>query len=470
MAAREQIVAKPQPNRSAGSPAPQRLGCSSAVENPDTSHVVPDTEVRGLRQPGSCLCNAVRQILCAALSVLPFLLSLSSLEAQDTAQAGSQTNQTPFLQFRTRALGYTGAEVEEAEPTNLDEVRLGWFGPADPENPVGGQMWWAVELAIREANEQGGFCGRPFRLIPAWSENPWGNGVPLVFRMVYDEKVWALLGGVDGASTHLAEQVVAKACLPLVSPVSTDKSVNLAGVPWMFSCAPGDHLIAPVLAEAMLNELKNHARDKLVVFSATDHDSRMTAREILKALSDQHRSPDFRFEFQPGEQTFETQLAGAAPGKESVFVLVAGPEDSARLVTAIRQRLGNVVIFGTHQMGRSRFAQLAGKAADDVRFPLLWIHDESNAVTRKFIANFRARFGEEPDYAAALSFDATRMVIAATREGGLSRARIREALVNCSPWQGITGQIQWDGTGQNSRKASRMGTIKNGRIVPETPP
>jgi branched-chain amino acid transport system substrate-binding protein len=192
----------------------------------------------------------------------------------------------------------------------------------------------------------------------------------------------------------------------------------------------------------------------------------MAAREILKALSDQHRGPDFKLEFQPGVKTFDTQLSGIGSSKPGVILVIAGPEDSAQLVVAIRKRLAEAVIFGTHQMGRSRFLQLAGKAAEDVHFPLLWTPVESDADTRKFIESFRARYGREPDYAAALSFDATRLLIAATRQGSLNRARIREALSKLSPWQGITGPIQWDGTGQNVRKVSRMGTITNGRIMP----
>jgi len=65
---------------------------------------------------------------------------------------------------------------------------------------------------------------------------------------VFEQQIWAIVGGADSASTHLAEQVVAKARIALISPVSTDKTVNLANVPWMFSLAPADHVLAPVLA------------------------------------------------------------------------------------------------------------------------------------------------------------------------------------------------------------------------------
>jgi ABC-type branched-subunit amino acid transport system substrate-binding protein len=381
------------------------------------------------------------------------------------AQTNLPTNPAPYLQLRNPSGRDAGSDLEEASPDKVTEVRFGWFGPSDPDDPLSGPAWWAAALAVHEANEQGGFGGRPFRLIPKWSENPWGNGVPQVFRMVYEDKIWALLGGLDGASTHLAEQVVAKARLPLISPLSTDKTVNLAGVPWVFSCAPSDEVLAPPLAQAVLKALAG-ADARLAVLAATDHDSRMMAKEMFTALSKRHRAPDFKFEFEPGQKAVGPQLAGLRAINPRAILLIAGPEDSAQWVIAIRRQLADVAIFGTARMGRARFLELAGAAAEGVRFPLLWTPDESDPTTRKFIAGFQQRFGHEPDYTAALSFDAARLLIAATRQGGLNHARIRAALIKLSPWQGIAGPVQWDGTGQNLRDAIPMGMVCQGKMVP----
>ena len=93
-------------------------------------------------------------------------------------------------------------------------------------------------MAIEEANAEGGYKETPFRLKPGWSENPWASGVSSVVRMAYLERVWAIIGSIDGSTTHLAEQVVAKARVTQIDPASTDRSVNMANVPWVFSCLP----------------------------------------------------------------------------------------------------------------------------------------------------------------------------------------------------------------------------------------
>ncbi|MFO1499029.1 MAG: ABC transporter substrate-binding protein [Verrucomicrobiota bacterium] len=244
----------------------------------------------------------------------------------------------PYLRYRDLSLGYTGPD--EAR-TNLAEIRIAWFGPSDPLDRTAGGMWWAASRAVREANEAGGYResaageGRPFRLIPSWSTNVWGAGVAQLARLVYEAEPVALVGSIDSATTHLAEQVVAKANLPLVSPVTTDQSITLAGVSWMFACAPSDPVIARVLVQHLVTGLSSN-RDKVVVVNTTDHESRMQAREVLKALNLHQLTPQFRFEVLRA-LAITAQLRALAPFRPATVLVVASAEDSARLVRAIRE-------------------------------------------------------------------------------------------------------------------------------------
>ena len=119
--------------------------------------------------------------------------------------------QQPHFDGRKKDLEYPGPGREEPEPKGLSEVRIGYFGPSDPNHVLGGDLWLAAQIAIEEANSTGGYRGSAFRLLPAWSENPWGSGISDVTRLVYNEHVWALIGRIDGPSTHLVEQVTTKA-------------------------------------------------------------------------------------------------------------------------------------------------------------------------------------------------------------------------------------------------------------------
>ena len=392
-----------------------------------------------------------------SLAVIFGLLLLLTTPAQVLAQQNNSTQ--PYFDARKQQMEYVGPGREEPEPANLLEVLIGYFGPSDPAHPDGSDIWRAVSLAVEEANAEGGYRGLPFRVIPAWSENPWGTGVSKVARLAYYDRVWAIIGGIDGPSTHLAEQVVAKACLTLISPASTDKTVNLAGVPWVFSALPGDHLAAPVVGEALLARC-----EPFVILAATDHDSHMFLVELRKFLATKGTGPIFEYEFKTGTRNFSELAERVVGSRAGAVVLLAGPSDSGRLLATLRDKGFAGRVLGGPWMGRRAFLSSAGTATEGVLLPLL---DDPTAGFHRFAEMFQTRFEVFPDFAAAQAYDATRMLIAAIRKAGLNRARIRDAVRELSPWVGVSGTIEWDPLGQNMRNV-RLGSIRRGRVLPLT--
>lgn len=353
--------------------------------------------------------------------------------------------------------GYFGTGREEPEPQGLNAVLLGYFGPNDPHHPEGGTIWLGANLALEEANAEGGYKGLPFKLVQGWAENPWADGVSKVVRMAYLERVWGIIGSIDGAATHLAEQVVAKARLPLIDPGSTDDSVNQANVAWMFSCLPGDRAIA----EAVGNALRQEAGDSFALLTATDHDSRALTTEFKSFLSRAKLAPKRHIEFAAAAEQVDALAAQAVAAEVKAVVVLAGVKDSARVVRELRKRSKGLVIFGGPAIGRHSFLESAGDAAADVRLPLL---TEPSPVSEQFVKRFAAQNGFEPDFTAMQAYDAVKLLIAAIRKAGLNRVRILDALQELSPWQGVSGAIRWDELGRNTR-AVKMGMIRDGRPV-----
>jgi ABC-type branched-subunit amino acid transport system substrate-binding protein len=426
----------------------------------------------------------------------------------------------PYFNLRQSTLTYHGPS---ADLTNLTELRVGWFGPTNLADPLSGDLWWSANYAVQQANPTAQALPHhpqisrllPFRLVPRWSVDPWGTGVSQLTRMVYDEEPLAVLGSVDSASTHLAEQIVAKANLPLVSPIATDQTVTLAGVSWMFACAPSDVVIARVLVDEILRcalsmragrgntegaiaanpgpvpsalcpteregrgagaEFPDGAgvngrAPRLALLAATDHESRMTTREVMREFARRHRLPDVRLDLSTSAETLDHLLSTLAERQPQVILIIAGAEESARLVRALRDdarsrisALSSAVIFGSPAVGRRRFVELAGPAAEGVCFPLLAVPAPNDAAAGDFIQAFTAERGYAPDYAAMLTYDATRVLLAAIREAGPNRDRVRSALAGLSPWAGMGGTISFDGTGQNTRTNVPVATIRRGRM------
>lgn len=360
---------------------------------------------------------------------------------------GQDRPAAPYVDRTKRQMVYEGPGGDEPEPTDLKEIRIGYFGPSDPTHVEGGSFWRGASKAILEANKEGGYRGLPFRLVAKWSESPWKAGGRMMVELAYVDRVWAVIGSIDGVATHIAEQVVAKVQLSLVDPGSTDRSVNAAMVPWMFSCLPGDPAIASALAPHLAREA-GAAGPVLLV--STGHDERHAADEFKYWFVERQPGIARIFEFEPGDGNLDKAVRQAV-GARAALVL-GGVADTAQAVKLLREESKDTAIYAGAAAAKSTFIALAGAAAEEVRCPLL-----ARAAPRDWAP------GDGQDYAALQSYDAARMVVSSIRTGGLNRFRICRALAQMTPWQGAAGEVRWSALNRNSRPVSTA-VIRGGRL------
>jgi ABC-type branched-subunit amino acid transport system substrate-binding protein len=89
-----------------------------------------------------------------------------------------------------------------------------------------------AELAIRKANENGGFNGKSFLLVVKSMEGPWGTGSKQAVSLIFEDQVCALMGSPDGRNGHLVEQVATKTRIIFISTWASDPTLAQAFVPW----------------------------------------------------------------------------------------------------------------------------------------------------------------------------------------------------------------------------------------------
>ena len=77
---------------------------------------------------------------------------------------------------------------------------------------------------------------------------------------------------------------------------------------------------------------------------------------------------------------------------------------------------------------------------------------------------FREAHGISPDEIAAFAYDGSRLLLAALREAGPNRARIRDAIAATDSVKGVTGRWELDGTGASTAKPVIL-QVRNGRLA-----
>ena len=73
-------------------------------------------------------------------------------------------------------------------------------------------MLQGCQLAIEEANARGGYLKRkiPFELVVSNDNGLWGSSGNEIIKQAYKDDVWAILGTIDGANSHIAIRVALK--------------------------------------------------------------------------------------------------------------------------------------------------------------------------------------------------------------------------------------------------------------------
>jgi len=317
-----------------------------------------------------------------------------------------------------------------------------------------------AEMAIRKANEKGGFNGKPFQLVVRSMEGPWGTGSKQAVSLIFEENVCAIMGSSDGRNGHLIEQVTTKARIVFLSAWASDPTLAQAFVPWYFSCVPTDLQQADALIEEIYNKRKI---GKIAAVSDSSYDSKLALESFIKRTKLAGNTDPLQLFYDNSAQDFNGLINQIKKADVTGIILFGKPSASIRIINHLRQRKMNQSVFGTLSLlDEDEFSDMDLKYFENV--VLVFSGNLSGSKSLAFREEFQKTYGKLPGAIAAYSFDGMSLLIEAIRKAGTDRIEIQKALTKLH-FEGVTGAIQFDDKGK------RMGTpglmeIKNGVPVP----
>jgi len=328
-----------------------------------------------------------------------------------------------------------------------DTVKVGLLIPADD---LGAAVQRGAELAVRESTGVSRSrlpASPPIELVVRTVEGPWGSGTKDIVDLVFDDEVVAILGGLDGRSAHLIEQVAAKGLMTFVSPWASDPTLSQAFVPWFFRMVPDDRQQSQALAREIFDA---RGLRRLALAVDTSYDGRMAASTFEAQLL----------------TSSEGQTVRLAPGNRSVDgfdgVMFFGSPGW------VRGRMGELRNMGVELPFFAPLGFAAGEAtSDDDRDAVVSVSDlsdvwvvlpghRSTPAGRSFAARYHEAFGSEPSAVSAYAYDGMTVILEAIRTAGPDRQAIRDALASTRQEEGVTGPIAFDQHG------NRLGPVTIG--------
>lgn len=339
-----------------------------------------------------------------------------------------------------------------------DTIKIGFNIPLTGDIPKVGEMSkQAGEMLKADINGAGGLDvgGKKYMLEFVYEDNEAKaeSAVTTALKLITKDEVLAMIGPNSSKQAVPAGQIANDNETVMITPWSTNPATTLDR-PWVFRAAFLDPFQGPVAVNyavkafgaknaAVLYDLSNDYSKGLAEIFKTEFENKMGAGSVLAFES--HGTKD---------QDFSAQLTKIIASKPD-FIFVPDNYNQVALIVPQARKLGYKGEFmGSDSWGSAELMTLCGDDCKGLSFSTHYAAAGATGATKEFIDRFQAKYGVIPDDVAALTWDATRVVLQGIQNAGKlsgklrrDRKSVREGIAAISSFDGITGSMKFDEQG-----------------------
>lgn len=298
----------------------------------------------------------------------------------------------------------------------------------------------AAELAIENANAQGGYKGISFELIIKSCDGPWGIGSKQAVDLIHEDQVSLVVTALDGRNAHLAEQVAAKSHVVMLSTQSSDPTLSRAYVPWYFRMVPDDRQQAEVFVEEIYIKRKFK---KIALISIDSYDGKKSA-DVMVILAKEKKV--FLPEVFIG---FDQQLFKKFTSQTWEAVVLAGyAKNAPEIIKKIQAANGQIKIYAFLNVFNF-MNEFNPKLMEEVG--IVKSFKFKNPKWLSFEKEYQSKFGKSPSPSLAYVYDGIMLSIEAIRKLGPDQEDIRVSFKQMD-YVGITGKVEFDNLGNREQE------------------
>jgi branched-chain amino acid transport system substrate-binding protein len=347
----------------------------------------------------------------------------------------------------------------------VSQIKVGVIAPLTGSIPAVGQSTKnAAELAVKEINDAGGLDvgGQKTEIVLFIEDNEdkEESAVSAAQKLINQNNVVAIIGPQASRNAIPASTIAENARIPMISPWSTNPETT-AGKKYVFRVAFIDPFQGRVMARFAIEELE--AKEAAVLYDVASAYNKGIA-EIFEQVFEEAGGQVVAFEaYTTGEEDFTTQLTAIRDSGADVLFL---PNYYNEVPLQVRQ--AHELGVEATAIGSDSWGQLAAEDMAEMEglfFSTHYASDIASDVAQEFINKYKEAYGEIPDDVAALTYDAFGMLFQAIEsQGEADPESIRNGLATMSQYEGVTGMMEYKGTGDPVKSAVIL-QIRNGKFT-----
>jgi branched-chain amino acid transport system substrate-binding protein len=296
-----------------------------------------------------------------------------------------------------------------------------------------------IKMATDEANAQGGVLGKQIELLVQDDRSDAQEAATIVTRFVTQDGVHAVLGEVASSRSIAAAPIAQNAKIPMVSPSSTNPEVTRKG-DYIFRTCFTDPIQGAAIGEFAARNL-NARRGALLIDRKNDYSVGL-GQFIRETFTKNGGQIVVEQSYQEGDTDFNGQLTSIKSQNPDV-IFVPGYYGEVGLIAQQAKKLGiNAPLLGGDGWDSQQLWQIGGQALIGDIFSNHYSVDDPDPAVKKFVSDYKTRYGSVPDALAATAYDAARILFdAIKRAGSTDGPAIRDALAKTVNFPGVTGIV-----------------------------
>jgi branched-chain amino acid transport system substrate-binding protein len=295
-----------------------------------------------------------------------------------------------------------------------DVIRIGHLTPRTGFlGPLGEFAVQAADMAVAEINAAGGVNGRKIELLKEDSVNP-QTATTKAERMIERDKVACIIGEISSASALTIGQVAERTrTLFINSGANSDQLRGKSCNKFMFHIESQNSMYVKTCGRSLMAQglVRGKKWFSLTADYAFGHDLLRVAKKFMSANGGEFAAdklvPTDATDFSP----LLLEIRNAKP--DLVISNLAGNQ----ITNFLKQYSEFGLAFPTAGFGfDTAVAWAAGKGNFSGTWPLVWHHLIETAATKKFVADFTARYKRPPENQAWGDYNAIKLTVQAMAE------------------------------------------------------
>ncbi len=351
--------------------------------------------------------------------------------------------------------------------TNSNEIKIGANLEMTGNTATFGQSATnGAKLAIKQVNAKGGVLGKQITLVVADNKSDTAEAANAMQKLATQDKVIASIAPIASSSVMAAAQVNESAKILGISPTASNPNVTVDPETgkvrdYLFRATFIDPFQGAVMANFAKNTLK---AQKAAVYIENSSDYAKGLGKFFKETFVQNGGNIVSDEAYLAKDTdFKATLTKIKASNPDVIFVPGYYQEVGMIIKQAREIGITVPILGADGWDSAKLPEIAGaEALNNTFFSNHYSPDDNSPEIKNFVEAYKAEYGQVPDAFAALSYDATMMIIEAIKRAGVEDSvKVKDELAKTKDYQGVSGSITLDEK-HNAVKGVVIIEMKNG--------